>query len=312
MPMLYPPEIELIVERLMRLQDARAAKGRTLSQSDIALGIGMSPASVSNFLHHKDVGDYHSIAKALKAYVEREELKDEGGLLKIPFAETRQARKLLEAYTFSLQFNRLVAVVGGAGFGKTRSIQELQHRDRSLIVVTAWSRLGASGVLQELCEAIKVSDKGLLRALMKRLKHRLTGSGRCLIIDDAHTLSFGALDVLRYVYDQTGIGMVLVGIHALRRHLIGTDEQTEQLASRVAGRIWELPEIHADDVQKILAGTMSDREVEAAMKLLGRDEQLISSPRRLGNVLEVAGALAHKAKSPLTIEHLTKALKVAA
>jgi hypothetical protein len=106
--------------------------------------------------------------------------------------------------------------------------------------------------------------------------------------------------------------MMLIGIHALRRHLTATSDETEQLASRVAGRIWELPEVNAEDIRKILAGTMGDRELEAAMRLLGRDEQLMSSPRRLGNVLEVAGGIASKTKSGITLEHLTKALRVAA
>ncbi|MGH7339178.1 MAG: AAA family ATPase [Candidatus Rokuibacteriota bacterium] len=309
--MLYRPDFELIRERVLKLQDHRLEQGRPVSQNDIALAIGMSAASVSHFLNHKEQGDLPKIAALLDNFVKREELKDEGGLLKIPFAETQQARQLMGAYQFALQFNRLVVVLGSSGFGKTRTVLELQRRDRSLIVVTAWSQLGASGILQELCEAIKVSDKGRLRALMKRLKARLTGSGRVIIVDDAHTLTFKALDVLRYVYDQTGVGMLLVGIQALGHHLIATNEETEQLASRVSGRIWKMPDIEAEDLRLILAGTMDERHLEQAMGLLGRDEQLMCSPRRMGNVLEVAGTFAARAKSPITLDHIAKAMKAA-
>jgi len=316
MSLLYTPEIELIRERVLRLQDHRAEKGRPLSQGDIALAIGMSAATVSHFLNHKEQGDVEKVAGLLKHLVEREEVRDESGLVKIPFVETRQAKKFVEAYTFCHQYGRMAAVLGGSGFGKSRTIAELVARDRSLIVIRAWGQLGASGVVQDLCEAIRVSERGLQRALMKRIKARLCPGGRpvgrCLIIDDAHTLRFAALDALRYIYDETSIGLLLVGIHALRRHLVGISEETEQLASRVSGRIWELPEVSERDVEKILRAVMHERDVEAAMAMLHKDPQLLASHRRTGNFLEIAGSFAKKGNGTITLDHLRQAMRIAA
>ncbi len=311
---LYDKSTELSLERLLTLMERRAEKGRPLAQADVALGIGVSPAVISHFLKRSYEGDVKKVADAVRAFVEREEAKDaDGGLLTIPFVETRQAQTLLRAWKFCATYGRLGAVIGEPGAGKTRTIQEILARDRSVIILEAWCRLGASGVLQELCDHLKVSDRGLLRALMKRIKHKLTDSGRCLIVDDAHTLRFEALDVLRHIYDQTGVGMLLVGIGALKRHLTGRSEETEQLASRVSGRIWELPEINESDVEKILGATMAERERDAAMRLLREDPQTLASPRRMGNLLEVAGVFARKDNGgAITVEHLRKAMRVAA
>jgi DNA transposition AAA+ family ATPase len=310
--MLYSPDIEFIRERVLKLIDHREAKGRPLTQSDIARAVGMSAATVSNFLNHKDLGDVPKIAVALKAYVEREESKDDGGLIKVPFVETRQAKTMAKAIDFCHRFGRMGAVLGGSGFGKSRAIEEAVRLDPSLIVLHGWNRLGSSGVLQDLCEAIKVSDKGLLRALMKRIKARLTQSERCLIVDDAHTLAFGALDTLRHIYDQTGVGVLLVGIGSLRRHLIGSSEETEQIASRVSGRLWEMPDITEDDVRLILGGVLPDPDTDQAMELLKRDPQLLSSARRLGNFIEIAGVLSKKNNGRMTVEHIRQAMRLAA
>lgn len=312
MPGLYPPDIELVRERLLRLQTAREAQGRKLSLTQIGHAVDRSAATISNFLHRKDLGNVQELAARLAAYVDREEAKDAGGLLKIPFVETRQAAVTFEALQFASRFGRLVAVVGPPGLGKSRTIAEAVRRDPSLIVLQASGILGASGVLQELCEALRETDRGLLRALQKRIRARLTGSGRCVIVDDAHTLGFRALDTLRTIYDQTGVGMVLVGIRALRRSLCGVSEELEQLASRVAGRIWELPELNEADLALLLGACMRESDVEAALELLGRDPQVLSSARRACNVLEIAGKVAEKGGGPVTLAHLKAALKLAA
>lgn len=314
--MLYPPDIELVRERVIKLQDARAEKGRPLSQADVALAIGMSAASVSHFVNHKDQGDVSKIAALLKAFVEREEAKDDAGLGKIPFVETRQAKWFINAYKFCHLYGRVGAVVGGPGSGKSRTIKELLARDRSLIVIKAWGQIGAPGLLREIAEGIRDWQTGSQQALMKRIKARLCPGGRpvgrCLLIDDAHTLKPASFDALRHVYDETSVGLLLVGIHALKRHLVGTNEFTEQLAYRVSGRIWELPDVTEQDVEQLLHAVMKEGDVDHAMTLLRRDPQALSSHGRAGNFLEIAGSFAKKAGGLITLDHLKQAMRHAA
>jgi DNA transposition AAA+ family ATPase len=310
---LLSPKNEIVLERLMNLMDRRETAGRPLTQSQIAGAIGMSPAVISNFLKRAYEGDVDKIAQLLKSYVEREEAKDEGGLLQIPFVETKPAQVMLAMIGYCHKFGRMGAVLSGSGTGKTTTIKQAIKEDPSILVVTAWARLGAIGVQQELCDALKMSDHGNSRALMKRLKHKLTDKGRCLIIDDAHTLAFGALDAIRYIYDQTGTGVVLCGIPSLARHLSSKSEEYEQLASRVAGRVRELPEFSLDDARLLFEAGMRTEDVGPTMALLKDDPQTIQSGRRLGNVLEDAGKFAsRRGDSRITIEDVRKALKMAA
>lgn len=309
---LLSPQNEIILERVSNLIDRRETAGRPLSQNTIASACGVSAAVISHFLKRKYDGDVDKVALLLKAYVEREEAKDEGGLLKVPFVETRPAKAMLAAIKNCHKYGRMGAVLSGSGTGKTTTIKQAQKEDPSLIVITAWARLGAIGVQQELCDALKVGDGGNSRALMKRLKHKLTDKGRCVIVDDAHTLAFGALDAIRYIYDQTGTGIVLVGIPSLQRHLTSRSEEYEQLASRVSGRIYELPEFSIDDAQLMFEAVMGERDVQQAMAMLKGDPQTMSSGRRLGNLLEDAGKFASRRGATMSLDDLQKALRLAA
>lgn len=309
---LLSPQNEIILERVSNLIERRESSGRPLSQNTIASACGVSAAVISHFLKRKYDGDVDKVALLLKAFVEREEAKDEGGLLKVPFVETRPAKAMLAAIKNCHKYSRMGAVLSGSGTGKTTTIKQAQKEDPSLIVITAWARLGAIGVQQELCDALKVGDGGNSRALMKRLKHKLTDKGRCVIVDDAHTLAFGALDAIRYIYDQTGTGIVLVGIPSLQRHLTSRSEEYEQLASRVSGRIYELPEFSLDDAQLMFEAVMSERDVQQAIAMLKGDPQTMSSGRRLGNLLEDAGKFASRRGASMSLDDLQKAMRLAA
>lgn len=311
MPLLSPQN-EIVLERVLNLVARREEKGRPLSQNTIAQAIGVSPAVISHFLKRTYEGDIDKVALLLKAYVEREEAKDEGGLLKVPFVETRPAKAMLVAIRTCHRYGRMGAVLSGSGTGKTTTIKQAVKEDPSLIVLTAWSQIGAVGVQQELCDALKMGDGGNSRALMKRLKHKLANKGRCLIVDDAHTLAFGSLDALRYIHDQTGVGIVLVGIPSLARHLTSKSEEYEQIASRVSGRIYELPEFSLDDARLMFEAVMSERDVDRALNLLKSDPQTMASGRRLGNLLEDAGKFASKRGAAMSLDDIEKAMRLAA
>jgi DNA transposition AAA+ family ATPase len=309
---LYTPDVELIRERLLALIDQRTRQGRPLSLRQIGLVIERSPALLSGFLHRKAQGNVQDLAARLQAFLENEAVKDREGLPTVPFVQTRQAQAMLEAIQFAHRFGRMVAAIGHPGFGKTRAIHEAIRQEPRLIMLHASCVWGLSGVLQELCERLGESNRGLLRALLKRIRHRLEGSGRCIIVDDAHTLGFKALDIIRTIYDETGVGVVLVGIMALKRYLVGDSEELEQIASRVSSRIWELPDFNEADLALLLHAVVRTEDVHGAIQLFRRDPRLQSSARRACNLLELAGKLAEKDGGVITLAHLHRALKLAA
>jgi len=309
---LYTQDIELILEQGRKLLDRRSAEGRAISYGKIARDIGMSAASVSNFFNRKELGDPKKISGLLKNFIDRERVRDESSLLVVPFVDTRQATTMLAAIHFSHHYHRLVAVISPPGSGKSTTVQEAQRRDPSIVRIHAANFFGPSAILQEICEELREPQTGTMRALMKRIKAKLAGTGRCLIIDDAHKLRAAAMDTVQTVYDQTGIGIVLFGIRSLKRLLTGVSEESEQMASRVAGRIWDIPEVNDNDLALILGAVMPEEQVQAALEMLGSDPQLLTSPRRLCNVLEISGRIAQKGRASLALKHIQQAMKLSA
>jgi DNA transposition AAA+ family ATPase len=316
--MMYDPDTELLREQILKLLDRREERGRPLHQNDIAKGIGLSGATVSNFLNRKEIGDAKKTAAKLKGWLVRELAREEGGLEALPFAETRPAKEGLKHIEFLSHFNRFGVLYGDSGMGKTYLIAEAIRRDPTIIVITAWKGMRRAGILRELCGYLKEPDGGTEYVMMKRIKAKLCpggkSAGRCIIVDDTHTLSFDVLDTLRHIFDQTGTGLVLIGIGSiLRPKLEHPAPDMEQIASRASGRTWNLPEIDDSDFELMLGGVMREKDIEPALKLMReRDPQLLASPRRMGNLVEIACRIAKKQGTPVTIEHIKQALKYAA
>lgn len=310
---LYTPKIELILEQSLALRDRRNATGHTMSDASIARDIGVSPASLSNFFQRKEVGDPEKMAKRLKEFIDNERARDEASLLTVPYTETRQAKKMMQGIKFAHQNNRLVAIVSPAGTGKSSTVQEAQRRDPSILCIRAATFYGPHAILQELCEVLRMPQTGTCRALMKRIKAKLAGTNRCLIIDDAHDLRAGGINAVRTVYDETKVGIVLFGIQKLKRILTGVDDESEQIASRVAGRIFEVPEVNEQDLALILAAVMPEQQVETAIQMMrDADPQAISTPRRMCNVLEIAGKIAERKNHQLGIKDIQDAMRLSA
>lgn len=310
----FPRHLEVIREQLHKLMEDRNHQGRPLSYSVVGKHIDYSAAAVSNFYNRKDVGDLEEIGKRLKNFVEHERQRETASLLKVPFVETRQAQKVFEAVGFAHRYGRIVAVIGGPGYGKTAAIKEALRRDPTHVYFQASPIMGAAGVLKELCDALGESITGTCLGLEKRIQHKLENSGRCIIIDDVHVLGFKALEELRTLYDKTGVGMVLCGIRVLKRMLEGRNELYEQLASRVSSRIWELPAIDDRDVTQLLDAVVTGRDVESVHELIKQAGLMATSARRVCNVLEIAGRLAERdgSKMQISLKHFRDAMRVAA
>ena len=202
----------------------------------------------------------------------------------------------------------MVAIIGDSGRGKSSAIGEFRRLNPQTVLIEASRIHGPSAVLQDLCFELGDSDKGLLRALLKRIVYRLNQTPRLIIVDDAHTLGFASLDILRTVYDRTGVGMVLAGISKLELLLAGTTPETEQLARRVIFRR-RLPEYVEADAEQQLAGLLP--HLDAGEVLEHFDPRAKSSPARLTNVIKLACKLAGGADR-VKVQHIKSALAMVA
>ena len=106
------------------------------------------------------------------------------------------------------------------------------------------------------------------RRLTAEIVDRLKGSGRVLIVDEAQHLTVRALNHLRCISDESGVGIALVGNEEVYSKLRGSGKADfAQLCSRVGMRKQvQTRDIKMEDIRSIFGRYELD---EGVLKLLG-------------------------------------------
>ncbi len=214
--------------------------GRTkTSISTIAKAIDRSPSAISQWLKNDYTGDNAAIEQAVAGFLVRQEEKTQAPL-EGPFALTTQAREILLVLGYVHVHSTLGVVVGPSGNGKTRAITHYASQNAGVTVLTLNpSSCSMSEAIHQLHEQIdpRGTGRGTLGGIVRRVGKKLAGSGRLLIIDEAQYLLHPAIEVLRSLHDDAGVGVAFVGMPRLYHHLVSnTVELFEQIRTRIGIR----------------------------------------------------------------------------
>ncbi|WP_296715977.1 AAA family ATPase [Tistrella sp.] len=150
------------------------------------------------------------------------------------FAMTTVADDVMDAARWAQTGPDLSVVVGDPGIGKTEAL-----RRYTLDAPNAWiATMSAEGekplaALEEICGVLGVTPAGSPSAVRRIIIRRVRDTGGCILIDEAQHLSTEALDTLRTIHDDAGIGLVLCGNARLWERVC----LLSQLRSRVGRRV---------------------------------------------------------------------------
>ena len=178
-------------------------------QTDVAAELGVSGALVSSFL----AGTYktpHTMVPKVEELVRLNEKKKVTP--KEPdFAETSVSRTVFNAVSYAHLRGTVSVVYGDAGVGKTCAIREyLKKNSLALAITIAPTYASITGVNELLAEQLGVRER-VARRLTREIVSKLKGSGRVLIVDEAQHLTVRALNHLRCISDESGVGIALIG-----------------------------------------------------------------------------------------------------
>ncbi|MGE5606544.1 MAG: AAA family ATPase [Bacteroidota bacterium] len=171
------------------------------SQRVVAKAIGVSDATLSGFIRGSYAGDMHEVAGKIINYLNRHEARQT-----VPeepqFVETSIAKEVFTVTEFAHNHNKIGLIYGDAGVGKTLALTTYAAAHPDVIFVRARVNLkSARAILNEIAD--KLGKVNVIEAL--------TGTGRLLIIDEAQRLTYSALEALRDIHDECGIGIVFSG-----------------------------------------------------------------------------------------------------
>lgn len=275
-----------------------------LSQAKIATLLGLSSATVSQYLNGSYSGDVDAVDKKVREMIER--AKDKAQDVKTGFVQTATARNIMEVCSMAHSMKDINLVIGDAGLGKTMAVKEYSNTIENVILIETEPTFSPKVMLVELCNKLGITVSRSNHDNIAGIIDKLTGSDRLLIIDEAELLSYKCLEIIRRIHDKSGVGVVLVGMPRLRANLRGKRGEYKQLYSRV-GFVCDLLERLPDDDVAILTQTA-----------LGTDEfnaQFIKAShgnaRRLNKMIRGVNRLAkinNKAISDKMVEKISSML----
>ncbi len=125
-----------------------------------------------------------------------------------------------------------------------------------------------TGVNEKLAEQLGVRER-VARKQTQEIVNKLKGSGRVVVIDEAQHLTVRALNHLRCIADESGVGICFIGNDEVYSKLKGTGRADfAQLFSRIGMRRQVLvSNITKQDVQSVFGGYVTE---EDALELLYR------------------------------------------
>jgi len=230
-----------------------------LSQNEMAGQMGMNSSILSQWRHGKYTGSNEEAENKIERWLAGYNA-GEAYAAELPpdpeWVETPTARRVWNSIEMAHRLKSLVVVYGAAGAGKSKTCEHYRaERSNVWMFTPTKATCSARGMLMLMCDVLGLKDPGSGNyAVQKAILKKLSRSAGVLIIDEAQQLALGALDLLRQIQEQAGVGMVWCGNEPLYTQMTGgfRGPKFAQIFSRIAQRTHiEINE--ADDVNPVAA-----------------------------------------------------------
>lgn len=275
-----------------KLAEFKAKSG--MNQTQLARGIGTSPASISMYLngtYAEKGGNYETIEPKIEAFLEMQESKARREEPVLGFVSTKTTRRIAEAMRNAHEGGEISVIYGQAGLGKTQAVKNYCEKNPAAILIEANPSFTALVLMRKLATAAKVSAMGSLNDLFESVSDRLRDSERLIVVDEAENLPLRALEIIRRLHDETGCGLVLSGMPRLVANLRGKYGELVQLHSRVAGAL-NLGDTMPDaELEQIARATLPEADDETIAELVKHSN---GNTRRMSKLMRGSVRVANK------------------
>lgn len=267
-----------------------------ISQSKIAPLVGVSTATISQYLKGEYKGDVAAVDKKVAEMLDRQ--ADKAKDVKSDFVMTKTANRILEICGLAHAMNDIYLVIGEAGLGKTMALKQYVSQNSNVVMLEIDPTFSVKVLLNELCNklGIVISGSKSNHHMMDLIVEKLKGSERLLIIDEAELLAYKPLEILRRIHDKADIGMVLAGMPRLRANLRGQKGEYKQLYSRVGLALDIQNRLPSDDICLLCQNALGTDEFNEKL-----DKVSHGNARRLSKLLRGVNRLAVVNKKPVDL-----------
>ena len=132
---------------------------------------------------------------------------------------------------------RIGRITGAPGTGKTIAGHFLVEEGiGDAVRICANACVSRKTLLQRLCTELELPTRGTIDSLLTAICNEI--DGRLIVLDEANHLTWKHLEQLRYLPDEAGAGLLLIGTELLERSFLDgrTGVYLAQMARRIGGK----------------------------------------------------------------------------
>ena len=228
-----------------------------LSITGTARALNMSTGSLSKLRKGTYGADTDNMAKRVREYLQLQRERREV-LPKAPFVETSIAKKVLSGCRMAHVEGKIVVLAGPSGIGKTMALKKYHYENKSAIYIVTNAACNMHRTMSRIAQWSGASVRGNSSVIADCIVAKLRGSNRMLILDEADHLNFNAFEMVRFIHDETGIGIVLSGWQEMIETITGggTGEGKYSRLYTRCGLIEWLKPIRKSDTKKIVEAVL--------------------------------------------------------
>lgn len=253
-----------------RFECLEAMDRQKLSRNAAAKRIGVSSATLSQWLSDKYSGDVPAVEAKVARWLQTEREAERLGLEAAGLDIHRDlgvTDEVAATLAHAQAVGDVVLIHGCSGAGKTWAARHYCRTHSSAYYVSMTCAVRSDlGMLGRVARA--VGGHALYRSALEAetaVIERLQDRGALLVVDEAHHLSGRLLDELRCIRDEAGCGLALVGNDAVRMTLARCPQIVGRIASRLAKK-----SVGEGDVATLVSGVLKRRATAREVKIAHR------------------------------------------
>jgi len=305
-----------------------------IHRDDLGRAINYSAAVVSQVLKGTYAADDRQILIELDAWLDQE-IRRRNAPRTTAFVWTSVAREIELVAHATIELGTIGLIYGPetSGIGKTMALQAIHANTPGAIYVSC-ETIGANptGILRAISTAMGITPAQQNRTLYDRIRDKLAGTPRLLIVDQVHKLRYAKADkplfILADLQDRTGAPQLWSGTSDMVDYLLRAQHRRDETLAQVRSRIGIMrdlmqrtretgdggqgePLFSVDDIREVFAKNkirLSADGIRFLAKLANIPDN--GALRTCANLVRIATAIAAKQETTqITAELLRQAMQ---